>query len=66
MIKLTALGFVQYQVQIFGDPGKYHLTDLGKNLLPQILGQQSSTGPLGRQATDLAILERRFESNQDM
>jgi hypothetical protein len=39
MGELTALGFVEYKVQIFGDPGKYHLTDLGRSLLAQITGK---------------------------
>jgi|ERR1700730_3571118 hypothetical protein len=39
MEELTALGFVEYKVQIFGDPGKYHLTDLGRSLLAQITGK---------------------------
>jgi hypothetical protein len=30
MKELLSLGFVQYHVQFFGDPGKYELTDLGK------------------------------------
>jgi hypothetical protein len=39
MEELTALGFVEYKVQIFGDPGKYHLTDLGRSVLAQITGK---------------------------
>lgn len=34
--ELIALGFVQYQVQYFGDAGKYQLTDLGKTILPRL------------------------------
>ncbi len=30
MRELTALGFVEYAVQFFGDAGKYRLTALGK------------------------------------
>jgi len=30
MKELTALGFVQYRVQFFGEAGKYEITDLGK------------------------------------
>jgi len=30
MRELIALGFVEYKVQFFGDPGKYALTELGK------------------------------------
>ncbi len=37
--QLTALGFVQYEVEIFGDAGKYMLTELAKTVLPTITGQ---------------------------
>jgi len=36
MRELTALGFIQYQVQFFGGPGKYELTDLGKTIASRI------------------------------
>jgi len=36
MEELMALGFVDYHVQIFGDPGKYKLTDLGNTVLSKI------------------------------
>ncbi len=36
MRELMALGFVQYQVQFFGDAGKYELTDLGKTALSRM------------------------------
>ena len=36
MRELTALGFVQYHVQFFGDPGKYEITDLGKTAVSRI------------------------------
>ena len=42
MMELTALGFVQYKVHFFGDPGKYQLTDLGKTVLSRILGQPAA------------------------
>jgi hypothetical protein len=34
--ELTALGFVEYRVQFFGDAGKYCLTDLGKAVMSKI------------------------------
>ncbi len=34
--ELLALGFVEYQVQYFGDPGKYLLTELGKTIVSKI------------------------------
>ena len=37
--KLMALGFVEYEVEIFGDAGMYTLTELGKTVLPTITGQ---------------------------
>ena len=36
MRELTALGFIQYQVQFFGGPGRYELTDLGKTITSRI------------------------------
>jgi hypothetical protein len=33
MNELMALGFVGYQVQLFGDAGKYQLTELGKAIV---------------------------------
>jgi hypothetical protein len=34
--ELIALGFIEYQVQFFGDPGKYQLTELGKTIVPRL------------------------------
>ncbi|MDA4136393.1 MAG: hypothetical protein OK449_05285 [Thaumarchaeota archaeon] len=34
--ELTALGFIQYHVQFFGDAGKFELTELGKAVLSRI------------------------------
>jgi len=34
--ELTALGFIRYQVQFFGDAGKYGLTDLGKAVVSRM------------------------------
>jgi hypothetical protein len=36
MRELIALRFVEYQVQFFGDAGKYQLTDLGKTIMPRL------------------------------
>jgi DNA-binding HxlR family transcriptional regulator len=36
MRELIALGFVEYHVHFFGDPGLYQLTDLGKTVLPRL------------------------------
>jgi DNA-binding HxlR family transcriptional regulator len=36
MRELIALGFVQYHVQLFGEAGRYELTDLGKTVVPRI------------------------------
>jgi hypothetical protein len=36
MKELMALGFVQYDVQFFGDAGRYELTDLGKTVVSRI------------------------------
>jgi hypothetical protein len=33
MKELMALGFVDYRVQLFGDAGKYQLTDLGRAIV---------------------------------
>ena len=37
--QLVSLGFVDYKVQFFGGPGKYDLTELGRNALSVITGQ---------------------------
>jgi len=36
MKELLALGFVHYHVQLFGDAGKYEITDLGKTAVSRI------------------------------
>ena len=36
--ELTALGFVEYHVQFFGDAGKYQLTELGRTIVSRIQG----------------------------
>jgi hypothetical protein len=40
MKELMALGFVDYHVQLFGDAGKYQLTDLGKAIVSRIQANQ--------------------------
>jgi hypothetical protein len=35
--ELLALGFIQYKIQFFGEPGKFELTDLGKIAVARIL-----------------------------
>jgi hypothetical protein len=40
MRELIALGFVEYQVQFFGDAGKYQLTGLGKTVVPRLQANQ--------------------------
>jgi hypothetical protein len=37
--QLTALGFVEYNVDFFGGPARYQLTELGRNALGMITGQ---------------------------
>jgi DNA-binding HxlR family transcriptional regulator len=39
--ELIALGFVEYRVQLFGNAGKYELTDLGKTAASVIQASQS-------------------------
>ena len=34
--ELTALGFIQYHVQFFGEAGKYEPTDLGRNVVSRV------------------------------
>jgi hypothetical protein len=34
--QVVALGFVEYQVDFFGGPGRYQLTELGKSIIPRI------------------------------
>lgn len=36
MKELIALGFVQYQVQFFGEAGKYQLTELGRSIAARV------------------------------
>ncbi len=38
--ELMALGFLDYHVQFFGDPGKYQLTELGSEIISKIQASQ--------------------------
>jgi repressor of nif and glnA expression len=46
--QLLALGFIKYEVPPFGEPGKYTITELGKNVLQRILPppQQQKVNPV--------------------
>jgi hypothetical protein len=37
--QLTALGFIEYKVDFFGNPARYQLTEQGRIALPMITGQ---------------------------
>jgi len=37
--QLTALGFVEYKVDFFGNPAKYQMTDQGRTALSVVTGQ---------------------------
>ncbi len=37
--QLLALGFIDYKVDLFGEPSKYLITELGKQALVRLLGQ---------------------------
>lgn len=41
--ELMALGFIEYNVQFFGDPGRYMLTDLGRKVLPRLTQRPNQT-----------------------
>jgi hypothetical protein len=43
--QLISLGFVVYTVDFFGGPGKYMLTELGKNALAVITGKPIQAQP---------------------
>ncbi len=40
MRELVALGFVEYQVQFFGEAGRYKLTSLGNTIVPKLQAKQ--------------------------
>jgi hypothetical protein len=45
MRELLSLGLVEYQVDLFGNPGRYTLTDLGRNIMQKLTGQVASVKP---------------------
>jgi hypothetical protein len=45
MSKLLSLGFVEYRVDMFGNPGRYVLTDLGRDIMQKVTGQPASAKP---------------------
>ena len=47
MRQLTSLGFVEYKVDFFGGPARFHITDLGKTVLGTITGQIIKQKPSG-------------------
>ncbi|MBI3840371.1 MAG: hypothetical protein HY297_00185 [Thaumarchaeota archaeon] len=55
--QLTSLGFVEFKVDLFGEPAKYQLTELGRNTLSRITGQptqlKASTPPPVSKATPM-------------
>ena len=51
--QLTAMGFVEFKIDLFGDPAKYRLTELGRRALSMITGQplQKPQAPVPTPAT---------------
>jgi len=43
--QLTALGFIEYKVDLFGGPARYQLTELGRNVLSIITGRPIQPPP---------------------
>jgi hypothetical protein len=43
--QLTALGFIEFKIDLFGDPAKYRLTELGKQAVSVITGQPMQKPP---------------------
>lgn len=43
--QLLSLGFIEYKVDLFGGPGLYSLTELGRNALSAITGQPTPPKP---------------------
>ena len=37
--QLTSLGFAEYKVDFFGNPARYHLTELGQNVFAVMTGK---------------------------
>ena len=44
--QIMSLGFIDYKVDFFGGPGKYVLTDLGRNALSAITGKPIPPTPV--------------------
>jgi hypothetical protein len=49
MRRLLSLGFVEYRVDLFGNPGRYTMTDLGRDFM-QKLGKVAPVKPTGQVA----------------
>lgn len=43
--QLTALGFIEFKIDFFGDPAKYRLTELGRQALSVVTGQPLQKPP---------------------
>ncbi len=43
--QLLSLGFAEYKVDFFGGPGRYNITELGRNALAAITGQPAPPKP---------------------
>ncbi len=43
--QLISLGFAEYKVDFFGGPGKYELTELGRNAISAISGKPAQKQP---------------------
>ncbi|HEV2226130.1 MAG TPA: hypothetical protein VGR56_04915 [Nitrososphaerales archaeon] len=43
--QLTSLGFIEFKIDLFGDPAKYRLTELGRQALSTITGQPLQKPP---------------------
>lgn len=43
--QLTALGFIEYKVDLFGGPARYQLTELGRNVVATITGRPTQPPP---------------------
>jgi len=43
--QLTALGFIEFKVDFFGNPARYQLTDAGRSALATITGQPPPKPP---------------------
>ena len=43
--QLTSLGFVEYHVDLFGNPARYTLTELGQNVFSTVTGKPPAPKP---------------------